>query len=156
MICALAGCAAYQVGSPTLYRPDIRSVHVEMFESESYRRFLGQQLTESIAKQIERDTPFQLESPELADSYLRGRIVTEKKKVQVESANDDARALDYEMRIEVTWTDRNGMPLMERQELRIFDDVVFIPEGGQSLSTAQTELLHKFARRITGQMEMPW
>ena len=45
---------------------------------------------------------------------------------------------------------------MERQLLRVNNDVDFIPEGGQSLTTAQQELINRMAREIVGQMETPW
>ena len=46
----LTGCKAYQFGASTMYRFDIQTVHVAIFESNSYRRFLGQRLTEAVVK----------------------------------------------------------------------------------------------------------
>ena len=69
-----AGCAGYQVGNQQLFDNRVRSVHVSIVESESHRRFLGQQLTEAIVKQIELDTPLQIADAGLADSFLRCRI----------------------------------------------------------------------------------
>ena len=40
------GCAGYQVGHRSLYRPDIRTVHVPVVQSDSFRRYLGERLTE--------------------------------------------------------------------------------------------------------------
>ena len=39
--------------------------------------------------------------------------------VNVETINDDPRVIQVGMRIEATWVDRNGAPLMQRQLLRI-------------------------------------
>ena len=36
-----AGCAQYQVGPQSLYAPDVTTVYVPIFESHSYRRYLG-------------------------------------------------------------------------------------------------------------------
>jgi len=60
------------------------------------------------------------------------------------------------MVVEVDWTDRAGTPLMQRQSLRINHSADFIPEGGQSLVTAQQEVIERIAREIVGQMETPW
>ena len=49
MTLSLAGCAGYQVGVRSLYRPDVYSVFVPVFESDSLRRNLGEQLTEAHA-----------------------------------------------------------------------------------------------------------
>ncbi len=153
---SLMGCRAYQVGSPSLHRFDVNSVHVSIFESDSYRRFLGQRLTESVIKDIELNTPYRISSAELADSFLTGRIIRDQKRVLIETTNDDPRDIQATMRVEVTWNDRSGVPLMQRQLLRIKRDVDFVPEAGQSLTTAQQELIDRIARDIVNQMEAPW
>ena len=91
-----------------------------------------------------------------AQSILTGRIIRERKRVLSETVYDDPRTLEYVMRLEVTWTDRGGVPLMERQVLDLEEDVVFIPEGGQSLMTAQQRLMDQLAAQIVGYMEIPW
>ena len=63
-IIGLGGCRAYQLGSTGLYRPDIRTVHVDIFTSDSYRKFLGQRLTEAVVKQIEQERHRAVEAPE--------------------------------------------------------------------------------------------
>jgi len=35
LLAMLPGCAGYQVGHQTLFRPDIQTIHVPVFESES-------------------------------------------------------------------------------------------------------------------------
>ena len=45
------------------------------------------------------------------------------------------------------------MPL---QSVRIEQDAVFIPEAGQSMATAQQQVIDRIAHQIVGQMEMPW
>ena len=150
----LNGCAGYHVGSQFLYRSDIRTVHVAIFESDSYRRFLGQRLTEAVIKEIEESSPLTITEPQLADSFLRGRIVNEDKIVAGENINDEPRSLNVSWRVEVSWVDRAGVPLINRQTLRINRDATFIPEGGQSLSTAQQKVIERLARDIVGQMEM--
>jgi hypothetical protein len=150
------GCQVYQFGAPTMYRFDIRSVYVPVAESDSYRRFLGLRLTEALIKQIELDTPFVIAEPQNADSFLVARIVRDTKSVEAETINDDPRTLQYGIQVEVTWTDRAGQPLTRRQVIRINEDAVFIPEGGQSLTTAQQEVINSIARDIVGQMEVAW
>ena len=151
-----AGCAGYQVGNQIMFRPDIRSVHIPIFESESHRRFLGQILTESVVKQIEDDTPLTIANPGFADSFLTGRIVQDRKRPQSLDRFGEPRVVQTDWIVEVNWVDRSGAPLMQRQQLRIGDNVEFIPEGGQSLTTAQRELVDRIARQIVGQMELRW
>lgn len=155
-LCAVPGCRGYHVGNQFLYRNDIRSVHVRIFESDSYRRFIGQRLSEAVVKQVELQTPLTITEPALADSFVQGRILRDSKQVLAENRFDEPRTLDYGWRLEVTWVDRAGVPLMQRQILRIDNDVSFIPEGGQSLSTAELEMVERLARQIVGQMETAW
>jgi len=155
MIQLFSGCIGYHVGNQFLFRSDIRSVHVPIFESDSYRRFLGQQLTEAVIKEITNSTPLVIAEPQLAHSFLRGKILSDSKQVLGENRFAEPIALNYVWRIEVTWTDRAGVPLMPRQVLRVDREAVFIPEGGQSLSSAQIKLIERLARDIVGQMEVP-
>jgi Lipopolysaccharide-assembly len=150
------GCRGYHLGNQYSFRNDIRTVHVAMAESDSYRPFQGQQLTEAIVKQIESQTPYTITEPALADSILRTRLMRESKRVAGENRFDDARTVEYGWQLEVTWVDRSGVPLMSRQVLYVNDDSTFIPEGGQSLGSAQTALVVNLARQIVGQMEAAW
>ncbi|MCH2183294.1 MAG: LPS assembly lipoprotein LptE [Mariniblastus sp.] len=152
----LAGCRNYNLGNQYLYRSDIRTVHVAMFESESFRLFLGQRLTESVVKQIELNTPYTIGAPHVADSFVRGKLVRERKRPLSEDKYDDPNVLEIEYRVEVTWVDRAGVPLMPLQSIRIARDAVFIPEAGQSMATAQQQVIDRIAHQIVGQMEMPW
>ncbi|MBI3461837.1 MAG: hypothetical protein HY000_02090, partial [Planctomycetes bacterium] len=64
------GCAGYRIGSRSLYPPDICTVYVPVFESASFRRNLGERLTEAVCKQIEDATPYKLVNGPEADSIL--------------------------------------------------------------------------------------
>ena len=150
------GCAGYNIGNQYLHRNDIRTVHVGMFDTESFRPFLGQRLTEAVIKEIELNTPFTITEPALADSFVQGRLIRERKRVNTENRSDEPRNIKLDWRLEVTWVDRAGTPLMQRQLLRVNQDEDFVPEGGQSRATAQQELINRIARQIIGQMEMPW
>ena len=155
-ICCSSGCAGYHLGNQYLYRSDIRTVHVAMFESDSYRRFLGQRTTEAVIKEVELTTPLTITNPQIADSFIRGRIIRESKSVVGENRFDEPRSLAAGWVVEVDWVDRAGTPLMQRQTVRISEDSVFIPEGGQSLSTAQQEIIERVARQTVSQMQSPW
>lgn len=150
------GCAGYHMGNQFLYRNDIRTVHVPVFETDSFRRFLGQRLTEAVVKQIETATPLTVTDASIADSFLQGRLIRESKRKLIEDFYDDPRVLQVDWQLEVTWVDRAGVPLMDWQLLRLNNGDVFIPEPGQSLSTAQQEVINRLAREIVGQMETPW
>jgi hypothetical protein len=163
MALLVAGCAGYQLGSKTLYRPNIRSVHVPMFQSDSFRRNLGEQLTEAVCKQIEKVTPYKVVNSAQADTILNGRIVDVRKHVMAEDALDQPRNIEVRYVVQISWLDRQGQNLIRHAEIPLPDPMLnigqaanFVPESGQSLVTAQQELVRKLARQIVSQMEMPW
>ncbi len=160
---ASGGCASYQVGQATLFRPDIRTVHVPVFESDSLRRNLGERLTEAVVKEIESRSPYKVVGSPDADSILTGRIVAETKRAVAENRNDDVRDIETDMTVEVRWISRRGEMLMQRSSLpfgplnmAVAEDVQFFPEAGQSLQTAQQAVIEQLAREIVGQMEIWW
>ena len=55
-----SGCAAYRFGAASLYPPDIQTVYVPVFESNSFRRNLSELLTEAVCKEIELKTPYKV------------------------------------------------------------------------------------------------
>ena len=127
-----------------------------MFESNSDRRFLGQRLTEAVVKEVELSTPFTITNAQISDSFIRGRILQERKIVAGENVNDEPRTLRVQWVVEVDWVDRAGVPLMQRQKIRINRDSEFVPEGGQSLTTAQQRNIEQIARDVVSQMQLPW
>lgn len=158
-----AGCASYRFGSRSMFRHDIRTVHVPIFESESLRRGLGERLTEAVVKEIESRTPYKIVNAPQADSVLRGRIVRAEKTVLTENINDEARALEAHFRIQISWTDRQGNTLsgplvydLTSSILNINQASSFVPEAGQSMATAQQEAIQRLARQIVSQMEIAW
>jgi hypothetical protein len=156
------GCAGYRVGQQALYRPDVRTVHVPIFESNSYRRNLGEQLSEAVAKEIELKTPYRVVTADRADSVLRGRILSETKRAIAEDKYDIPRLIEAEMVCQVDWigpqgellTNRIMIPL-DQYELRLGQSEQFIPEAGQSVASAHRRLIQQLATQIVDQMEMP-
>ncbi len=158
-----AGCAGYQMGQKSLYRCDVKTVHLPMVQSDSYRRNLGEQLTEAIAKEIELNTPYSLVDADQADSILNVRLVSENKRVLAETKNDDVRDFETDFFVQMSWVDRRGDLIATGPRIPFAPTLVnigqtanFVPEGGQSLATAQKEAMGRLAAQIRGQMEAPW
>jgi hypothetical protein len=163
LLAAISGCAGYQVGTQSLFRPQIRTVYVPVFESISFRPHLGEWLTEAVVKEIELRTPYKVVSTPNADSVLTGRILFENKRVLAESEFDDARNIGTSLAVQVSWYDRRGDVLMQDTSFALSplslvatQDADFIPESGQSLVTANQETMRRLASQIVSQMEAPW
>jgi len=159
----LTGCAGYQVGSQSLYAPDVSTVYVPMIESDSYRRDLGERLTEAVIKEIELKTPYKVVGTPNADSVLSTRLHSDARRVLFENAFDDPRMLETNLRAEVTWVNRRRLPIVPDRMLALppgligFDQTTnLVPEVGQSVATAQQQAIERLAEQIVSSMENPW
>jgi hypothetical protein len=162
MIC-LGGCAGYQVGADSLYAPDVATVFVPMIESDSFRRDLGERLTEAVVKEIELKTPFKVVGTPDANSILSVKLFDDRRRTLVENAFDDPRVLETELRAEVTWVNPRRQPIVPMQMVPIPPDLVaisqssnLIPEAGQSVATSQQQAIEWLAQQIVSTMEEPW
>jgi hypothetical protein len=160
---ACGGCAGYMVGQRTLYPPDIQTVYVPVFDSLSYRRGLGERLTEVVVKEIELRTPFKVVNTPDADSVLTGRIVVDNKGVIVKPPTDEQRYIQFMFRVEVTWVDRKGCLVKQMDAIPLPPALVgidqnsnYMPEAGESAATAQQRAFVRIAEQIVSLMESPW
>ncbi len=159
----LSGCAAYRFGPASLYRSDIRTVHVPVVQNDTFRHDLGARLSEALVKAIERRSLYKVTGDPNADSTLRCRIVNQSKSVLTETDTDDPRALDASVSVRADWISRSGEYLMQNAIVDVDDptitfglDARFVPEAGQSIDTATQDAIEHLAERIVSQMEIRW
>jgi hypothetical protein len=159
----LCGCAAYRMGSDTLYAPDIQTVYIPMIEAESFRRDLGERLTEAVAKEVELKTPFKVVGTPEADSILSVHLVSETKRVTIENGNDDPRGIELNMLAEVSWLNRRREPLrlpttmvLPPELLPVNQTAALLPEVGQSVAMSQQQAIERLAQQIVSTMEEQW
>lgn len=158
-----SGCAGYQLGSASLYNPAIRTIYIPIVRNETFRADLGVQLNEALQRTVELRTPYKVVGNPSADSTLTCRLITQNKRVITEANTDEPRALENTLTVELTWTDRQGNLLLENRfvptgELAFFftQGSDFVPEGGQSMATAQLRAIEQLAEQIVSQMELRW
>jgi Lipopolysaccharide-assembly len=159
----LVGCAPYQFGSQTLYRPGIRTVYVPIPRNDTFRHELGVQLAEALTREIETRTPYKVTGDPGADTALVCRVTHETKQVLTEASSDDPRALDLGISVQATWSDRIGNVLMQDAVIPakglavgFGDSNRFVPEAGQTAGSASIETVQSLASQIVSQMESRW
>jgi len=159
----LTGCFGYQVGNHTLFPQHVRTVSVQMFHSDSFRRNIGEQLTEAVAKEIENRMDCKVVDSTEADATLAGRVVSATKNGLTETRNDDLREIEYNLYILVEWH-VHGSPAGPQGEMVAIPSSLLefnrasslVPEVGQSIATAQQKAIQRLARQIVDQLETPW
>jgi len=154
------GCG-YTVG-PNNVR-EYRSVHVPVFQSESFRRGFELQLTEAVQKQIQLSTTYRLTKEPQADTRLIGRIIEVSKRVDNQNRYDDPRELELSLAVEIRWEDTRSGALIAERNFPVASNVTqalsqtsFAPEAGQSLATATKDAVDQMARQIVQLMDTPW
>ncbi|MGI9455450.1 MAG: LptE family protein [Aeoliella sp.] len=168
ILCAMycsSGCASYRVGTDSLYAPDVRTIYVPMIESDSYRRDLGERLTEALIKEIELKTPYKVVSTPNADAVLSARLLTDVRRTLVEDAFDSPRALENRLQAEVTFVNRRRASLgqvspqfldLPPELVEIGQTALMVPAIGQTVSSSQQVAIERLAQQIVGTMEEPW
>jgi hypothetical protein len=160
---ALPGCAGYQIGNRSLYPSDVQTIYVPMFESSSFRRNMGERLTEAVIKEIELKTPFQVVNTPNADSVLTGRITRDGKHVVVENRYGDPRATETRFQVEVQWIDRHTSAILREDTIplgpasaMLLGTSEVVPEVGESIATSHQQAIQRLAQQIVAMMESPW
>lgn len=160
LILPLAGCG-YMLGPQRL--EGVTSVHVPVFQSDSFRRNLDYLLTEAVQREIRTRGAYHLEEAETADTILKGRIVEIRKSQLSETRFDDSRELQLTVGAEVSWIDRRTGRVLQQKNFPLGNDLVpqlssvsFAPEVGQSLASAQQDAARRLAASIVDLMEVPW
>ena len=153
LLTLLTGCG-YQTGG--LYRENIRTVYVEMFQSKEFRRGIEMELTEALRKQIDRSTPYKNAVKERADTILSGEILewreaTLGKDFVTQLPRETAATLVIRYR----WQDmRTGKLLAD--EPRFVTTVEYSKAVGETVYLARQDAVNRMARRIVETMESPW
>ena len=151
----LGGCQGYR--SDSLYRSDIDTVYVEMFQSKSFRRGLEYNLSRAVAQQVELKTPYRVTSDRRrADTVLRGTILSIADHITTRQG-DVGRPMDSRTTvvIEVTWTNvKTGQQLMENKKFRMTGSYAALQ--GQDWDTAAGDAVEDLAVRLVEAMETPW
>lgn len=162
-VVSVPGCLGYRFGNAGLYRNDIRTIHVPVVRSDSFRPELGVLITEALQKEIEKRTPYKLSQSATADSVLKVRLTNDAKRVKSEVITDEPRLLETVVNVELSWTDRRGMNLIETQFMppgevsHYFSERTdFVPEAGQSIATSFQRAAERLADHIVDQMEARW
>jgi hypothetical protein len=152
---AVVGCG-YSVRAP--FDPAVKTIHVPVFRSITFRRDVNLQLTELVIKEIERRTPFKVVgSPEGADTILDGTVNFADKNILVENPFNLPRQLTATVNASVNWT--HNPPTKEeldRGPTVIADTINFVPEIGETSETAFYRTNQNLAKQIVDMMEQPW
>ncbi|MHC4742465.1 MAG: LPS assembly lipoprotein LptE [Planctomycetota bacterium] len=152
---ALSGCSGYS--GESLFPKGIKSVRLEMFDNQTFRRGTEYELSDALAKRIESDTPYKIvTSIDRADTVISGKIT---------SISESALSIDRELGnvIEkellivamVDWKNiKTAEYLIERETVKA--SATYTELQNQDFQYASALAANKLAERIVELMETEW
>lgn len=164
---AVLTCTSLVVGCGYVFgpsqRPGIRTIHVPVFQTDTFRRNLDYLLTEAVQREIMTRGAYRLADETTAETVLEGRIIDTRKNPLSETRFDDPRELQLMLAAQISWVDRRTGRILQQHVFPISpglaqqsSQVSFAPEVGQSLATAQQEAVRRLASQIVDLTDVPW
>ncbi|QDU58767.1 LPS assembly lipoprotein LptE [Aeoliella mucimassa] len=166
---AASGCANYRMGNESLYAPDIQTIYVPMIESDSYRRDLGERLTEAVINEVQLKTPYRVVSDPSADAVLSIKLNSDIRRTLVEDAFDATRLAENRLQAEVVYVNRRraGFAMqapmatptyidMPAELGQVGDTSLMVPAVGQTVASSQQIAIERLAQQIVGSIEEEW
>jgi hypothetical protein len=166
------------------YDCGIKTIRVPIFQNLSAYRDIEFELTTAVVREIETRTPYKVVGlGSSADTELDCKIVGLNKQLLNRNQLNEVREAEMILTVDVTWRDlRSGEILSKPQTNRnqqillptldggavpvvpppppagviVQSSATFIPEIGQSITTARQKAVNRLARDIVSMMEIPW
>lgn len=152
----LCGCAGYALESS--YSTDVATVYVPVFDNTTYEYGLEAQLTEALAKEIHRVTPWRVTSDPGADTELRGAI-TRVDRRELSTNSDSGLVSELAMVLTVTfeWTDADtGEVLVARRAFSVAEPYAPTRGAGERPETGEASAIDRMARDIVAELRSGW
>lgn len=157
-ILSLCGCTKMSgYSNESLFPQGIRSVRLEMFDNQSFRRGVEYELSDALAKRIETDTPYKIvSSKDRADTVISGQI-TSIDASGLTSEREIGRALEKEVRLTavVNWKNlKTGELLIHNQSVTA--EATYSEYQNQGFGYASALAANNMAKKIVELMQKEW
>ena len=141
----------------SMFPEDVRSVCLEMFDNQTFRRGVEYELSDALAKRIEADTPYKIVSDsDRADSVINGQIVSIGE-LALSTDRDIGTVLEreVELRAVVNWKNLKTGQLMI-DHVKVSASASYSAYQRQDFKYASALAANNLARKIVEQMERKW
>jgi hypothetical protein len=164
------------------YDTNIHTVRVPIFKNytmrDSTRQGIEFDLTRAVIREIELKTPYKVVGADCnADTELTGTIVGFTKAILNRNQLNEVREAEMTLKVEVIWKDLRTGEILSLPKLRpdplpplgdapplpalpppltLASTADFVPEVGESITTARKKNVDRMAVQIVSMMEKPW
>ena len=151
-VVAAACCAGCKYSTDSLFRTDIKTIYIEGFDNDTFRRGLEVQLTRAVAAEVKLRTPFLLAPRNEADSVLSGTITDVVERTRVRSVDDQVLSTNVKVVVSFSWHDqRANTDIVPRTT--VSDSVNVTVAFGEDLYAV---VMRQVAKRVVEEMQAPW
>ena len=154
-LCGCNGLAGYS--NESLFPEDVRSVCLEMFDNQTFRRGVEYELSDALAKRIEVDTPYKIVSDsDRADSVISGQIVSiGEMALSIDREVGTVLEKEVELQAVVNWKNlKTGQLMMD--QLQVSASASYSEYQQQDFKYASSLAANNLARKIVELMERKW
>jgi hypothetical protein len=153
----LCGCSKITgYYNSSLYPQDVRSVCLEMFDVQSFRRGVEYELSDALAKRIEADTPYKvISSPDRADTIMTGKMSIGSSVLSIEREGGRALENEVELRVVINWENLKTGELLIDNEL-VIARATYSGLQNQDFNYASTVAANNLAQRVVELMQKKW
>ncbi|MEO1009248.1 MAG: LptE family protein [Planctomycetota bacterium] len=160
VVCVLpAGCARDPLGGYSFassFDERIESISVAVFGNETFFPGVESDLTRSLIRTLQRDTPWQVTSTQTAQTRLSGTI----RSLDIDRlARDDEAGITQQAAVTITvdfeWIDAaTGRTLVQRRGLRVTES--FVPDSTEPIDIGLTAAAEEAADAIVAALRSGW
>lgn len=140
------------------YRTDIETVAVPIFDNTTFSHDLEIALTDAIAKEIHRSTPWRVTSIDQAQTTLSGAITnSELRKLSRQSVSGLVLEQAVEITVSFEWKrNTTGEVLVARRNFKASDE--FVPAQGaqERIELGERAAIDRLARDIVNELRSSW
>lgn len=150
----LVGCGyTHRETFPEQYR----TVAVPIFENRTFYRHVETDLSEALAKEIERRTPYKVVPMGEADTVLQGAIVAvEQTQLSRRPRGGVPEEMELAMTVNFEWRDRDGELLRSRAGFEAIGHHVPARPVSEPMETARHTTAQRMAEAIVSTMRGDW
>lgn len=145
-------CTGCKYSTASLFREDIKTIYIEGFDNETFRRGLEVPLTRAIAGEIKLRTPFLLAPRNEADSVLSGTIRDVEERTRLRDVDNVVLSTAVRVTVTFRWRDRRARTDIVPPRT-VSESVNVTVTFGEDVFTV---VMREVAKRVVEEMQAPW
>ncbi len=161
IVAILQGCSAdpskgYSFESS--FDRGIRSVHVPMIQNDTFAKGIEFELTDAVAKEIQRTTPWRVTGEGAADAVLDAKVTAATlRRLSTQRDSGVVQEQAVSITLDFTFRDaRTGKTIVGRKDFRATDVFVPVQPVGERLEVGQNAVVQRLAKDVVNELRSEW